>query len=108
MNEKPRLNSFSISNILGTSFTKDSKEKDAAKSENDQDKDIIEVDDNGEQNPYTTDSKTSPREELVYDWETESTDHDKSLTEFDRKYLNIFLPCLYFCTNNTTLTLARI
>lgn len=92
MSDKPRLNSFSISNILGTNITKDTKEKDATKSENEQDKDIIEVDDNGEQNTFTSDSKTSPREELVYDWETESTDHDKSLTEYDRKYLNIFIP----------------
>lgn len=88
--DKPRLNSFSISNILGTNITKDSKEKEPVKCENEQDKTIIEVDDNGEQNTFTSDSKTSPREELNYEWETESTDHDKSLTEFDSKYSNIF------------------
>lgn len=91
MDDKPRLNPFSISNILASKSSRENKEREVTTTiENERDKDIIEVDDNGDQNTFTIhpDHKTTRGD--LYDWETESTDHDKSLTEYDRKYSSIF------------------
>lgn len=96
MDEKTRTNPFSISNILSSHSSRDTEEREfTTTSENERDKDKDEVaDEKGtvggsfHHGGIHSDRKT-PTHGDPYDWETESTGRspDKSLTDFDRKYI---------------------
>lgn len=111
MDEKARTNPFSISNILGSHSSRDNEEREVTTtSENERDKDITEaVDDKGTvggRGSFIIGRKTPTHGDL-YDWETESTEHDsaeKSLTELDGKWDYFFL---HFALVKLTVVVVR-
>lgn len=91
MDDKPRLNPFSISNILASKSSRDNEDREVTTtSENERDKSIIEVDDKssvgGQHTSYTALQHDAKTPGDLYDWEDESTEHSPEKTDFDSKY----------------------
>lgn len=89
MDDKPRLNPFSISNILGSKSSRDNENREVTTtSENERgDKSIIEVDDKGsvggQQTTYGALQHDGKTPGDLYDWEDESTEHSTEKNDFD-------------------------
>ena len=103
MDEKTRTNPFSISNILSSHSSRDNEEREfTTTSENERDKDKAEVVEEkssvGGSFGGIHSGRKTPTQGDLYDWERQSGGQspEKSLTDYDRKYIVYVQGLLYF------------